>query len=199
MFNLSKINKEYDLAIDYIDKCIELSEPDGAHRVNYTRKKAAVLTLAYDKSSDKKYLGSAIAVYKSLLIKMPNNISILNELAYLLAENNEELAEALRYAERAHEAQPNNPGVLDTYAYALHKNGKNLEASKYLASALRQYKQNDIVVPAEVYEHKGMIKEELGAKEEALAAYKEALEVGVDRLSQKAKQRISKAIERVSP
>ena len=199
MFNLSKINKEYDMAIDYIDKCIELSGPGGAHRVNYTRKKAAVLTLAYDKSSDKKYLSSAIAVYKSLLIKMPNNISILNELAYLLAENNEELAEALRYAKRAHEAQPNNPGVLDTYAYALHKNAKNWEASEYLASALRQYKQNDIVVPAEVYEHKGMIKEGLGAKEEALAAYKEALEVGVDRLSQKAKQRINKAVERVSP
>jgi len=199
MFNLSKINKEYVEAIGYIDKCIELAEPGSAHRVNYSRKKAAVLTLAYETSSDKNYLRSAIAVYKSLLTKMPNNISILNELAYLLAENNEELAEALTFAKRAHDAQPNNPGVLDTYAYALHKNGKNSEASEYLAVALRQYGLKDILVPAEVYEHKGMIKEKLGEKEEALAAYKQALEVGAERLSQEAKQRINKAIERVSP
>jgi len=44
-----------------------------------------------------------------------------------------------------------------------------------------------------------MIKEDLGAKDEALAAYKQALEVGADTLSQKAKQRINKAIARVLP
>jgi len=44
-----------------------------------------------------------------------------------------------------------------------------------------------------------MIKEELGAKDEALAAYRQALEIGADRLSQKAEQRINKAIERLSP
>jgi len=69
-----------------------------------------------------------------------------------------------------------------------------------LAAALQQYQQNDILVPAEVYEHKGMIKEELGAKDEALDAYRQALEIGADDgLSKKAKQRINKAIERLSP
>jgi tetratricopeptide (TPR) repeat protein len=134
-----------------------------------------------------------------LLTKMPNNTSILNDLAYLLAENNEGLPEALRYAKRALDAQPNNPGILDTYAYVLHKRGDNSQAAEFLAAALQQYQQNDILVPSEVYEHKGMIKEELGAKDEALAAYKQALEIGADRLSQKAEQRINKAIERLSP
>jgi tetratricopeptide (TPR) repeat protein len=199
MFNLAKLNNEYGKAIDYIGKCIGLTEPDSPRRAYYTMKKADILTLTYKKSSDKNYLRTAITDYKSLLTKMPNNTSILNNLAYLLAENNERLPEALVYARRALDAQPNNPGFLDTYAYVLHKKGENSQAAEFLATALQQYQQNDILVPAEVYEHKGMIKEELGAKDEALAAYKQALEIGADRLSQEAEQRISKAIERLSP
>jgi hypothetical protein len=63
---------------------------------------------------------------------------------------------------------------------------------------LQHFEQDKILVPAEVYEHKGMIKEELGAKSEALAAYKEALEAGGDKLSRKAGQRIENAVKRVS-
>ena len=199
MFNLAKINNEYDKAMDYIDKCIELTDPDSLRRVDYKMKKTDILTLAYMKSSDKSYLRTAITVYESLHTKMPNNTIILNNLAYWLSESNERLPEALRYAKRALDAKPNNPGFLDTYAYVLHKQGKNSQAAEFVAAALQQYQQNNILVPAEVYEHKGMIKEKLGAKNEALAAYRQALEVGADRLSQKAKQRINKAIERLSP
>ncbi|NQT03094.1 MAG: tetratricopeptide repeat protein, partial [Planctomycetes bacterium] len=101
MFNLAKINNEFDKAIDYIEKCIQLTDTESPHRINYTMKKADILTLAYEKSSDKNYLSAAITVYKSLLTKMPNNTIILNDLAYFLAENNERLPEALQYARRA--------------------------------------------------------------------------------------------------
>jgi tetratricopeptide (TPR) repeat protein len=199
MFNLAKINNEFDKAIDYIEKCINLTDPDSSQRVKYTMKKADVLTLAYEKSSDKKYLPAAITVYKSLLTKMPSNTIILNDLAYFLAENNERLPEAFRYAKRALDEQPNNPGYLDTYAYVLHKQGDNSQAMKFVATALQQYQQNNVLVPAVVYEHKGLIKEALGVKNEAIAAYRQALEAGEDGLSQKARQRINKAIERLSP
>jgi predicted Zn-dependent protease len=156
----------------------------------------------YEKSSDKNYLKTAISDYESLLAKMPSNTgvtTVLNNLAYLLAENNERLPEALKYAKRALDAKPNSPVVLDTYAYVLLKNGKKQQAAEFLAAALQHYEQDKNRVPAEVYEHKGMIKEQLGAKSEALAAYRKALEVGADRLSQKARQRIENAIGRVSP
>jgi tetratricopeptide (TPR) repeat protein len=68
-----------------------------------------------------------------------------------------------------------------------------------VAAALQQYEQDKTPVPADVYEHKGLIKEKLGAKDEAVSAYRQALKVGADRLSQKAKQRIEAAIERISP
>ncbi|MHC4488419.1 MAG: tetratricopeptide repeat protein, partial [Planctomycetota bacterium] len=199
MFNLAKINGQYDMALDYIDKCIELTDPDSPARGNYTGKKAEILTTAYDRSSDKEYLKRAIADYESLLAKMPNNISVLNNLAYMLAESNERLPEALQYAKRALDARPNAPAVLDTYAYLLCKNDKSSQAVEFLVAAFQQYKQDEIPIPAGAYEHLGMIKEDLGAKDEALAAYKQALEVGADTLSQKAKQRINKAIARVSP
>ena len=105
--------------------------------------------------------------------------------------------EALGYAKRALDAQPDNPGFLDTYAYVLHKNQKNSEAAEYLEAALQQYEQNGIIVPAEVYEHKGMIKEKLGAKAEAIAAYRQSLTLGADKLSENARQRINTAIERL--
>ncbi|MHC4167436.1 MAG: tetratricopeptide repeat protein, partial [Planctomycetota bacterium] len=201
MFHLAKISGDYDTAIDYIDRCIRLTAPDSLERVVHTRNKGNVLILAYAKSSDKKYLATAISEYESLLAKMPNKTgvaAVLNNLAYVLAENDERLSDALGYAERALEARPNDPGVLDTYAYVLLKNGKVSEAAESLAAALQQYQQDRIAVPAEIYEHKGMIKEELGAKTEALAAYKRALDVGAQTLSAGARRRIEAAVERVS-
>jgi tetratricopeptide (TPR) repeat protein len=130
---------------------------------------------------------------------MPNNIKVLNNLAYMLAEDNQELSKALDYSKRVLDAKPNDPGFLDTHAYVLYKNNKNKEAAEAIETALQQYsKQGHIMVPAVVYEHKGMIKESLGAKSEALTAYQQALETGADRLSQTAQERINKAIERVS-
>ncbi|MHC4116492.1 MAG: tetratricopeptide repeat protein [Planctomycetota bacterium] len=202
MSYLARINGEYDKAIEYIDRCIQLTGPDSPRRMAYALKKGDILLLAYTESSDKNYLKMAIADYESLLAKMPNNIgvaTVLNNLAYVLAENDERLSDALGYAKRAFDAKPNDPGVLDTYAYVLLKNGKTAQAEESLAAALQQYEQDKITVPAPVYEHKGMIKEKLGAKAEALAAYKRALEIGGETLLPKARQRIEKAIERVSP
>ncbi len=202
MFYLAKISGQYDTAIEYIDRCIKLTAPDSVRRIDYTMRKGGILISAYARSSDKNYLGTAISDYESLLAKMPNSTgvaTVLNNLAYVLAENDERLSDALGYAERALDARPNDPGVLDTYAYVLLKNGKVSEAAESLAAALQQYQKDKIAVPAEIYEHKGMIKEKLGAKAEALAAYKQALDAGAETLSAEARRRIEGAVERVSP
>ena len=121
-------------------------------------------------------------------------------MAYMLAEGNVRLAEALAFAKRAYEARPNNPGFLDTYAYVLYKNGKFTEAAEFLQASLQQFEQNRISAPADVYEHLGMIKEKLGEVAQALAAYKQSLEImSTDGSSSKtAGERIKKAIERLS-
>lgn len=198
MFNLAKINGEYNKAVGHIDKCLQIAGSDSPREVGYAVKKAEVLTLAYSKTSNNNYLKKAIVEYESLLTKMPNNMGILNNLAYMLAEEDVRLAEALEYARRAYETRPNEPGFLDTYSYVLYKNGRFAEAAEFLQSALQQYELNKVSAPAEVYEHLGMIKEELGSGTEALSAYKQALEVGADELSEAAKKRILSAVERLS-
>ncbi|MHC4638933.1 MAG: tetratricopeptide repeat protein, partial [Planctomycetota bacterium] len=198
MFSLMKITGEYNKAIGCIDKCLRIAGPDSPRRVDYMAKKAEVLELAYAKTSDNGYLEKAIKQYESLLAKMPNNTVVLNNLAYMLAKNSERLPEALEFATRAREAMPNNAGILDTYAYVLHKNGRYSEADESLQAALQQYEQSEVFVPADIYEHLGMIKEALGAKVEAIAAYKQALDVGADTLSEPAKEQIRAAVERLS-
>jgi len=87
---------------------------------------------------------------------------------------------------------------MDTYAYALYRNSRFEEAAELEQSALQQFEQDKIAVPADVYEHLGMIKEKLGLENEALAAYKQALETGQDKLTEAAKQQIEASIQRVS-
>jgi tetratricopeptide (TPR) repeat protein len=200
MFYLMRMNAEYNKAVGYIDKCLAKVGSDDSLMTNYVISKAEVLTLAYEKTSDNSYLKTAIVTYESLLDKMPNNIGVLNNLAYLLAESNDRLAEALEYAQKAHKARPNNPGFLDTYSYVLYKNGRLSEAEEFLQAALQQYEAWNTDVPADVYEHLGMIKEETGERARALDAYKQALEIvsSGELASDVAKERISAAIERLN-
>jgi Tfp pilus assembly protein PilF len=194
MFNLMKVSAEYNKALGYIDKCLEVVGAEDARRLSYVLSKVDVLSLAYLRTSDNSYLERAVSEYESLL----NNTTVLNNLAYLLAENGERLPEALKHAARACELAPNNAGLLDTYAYVLYKNGRYSEADASLQSALQLYEQGGAAVPAEVYEHLGMVKEELGAPGEAAAAYKQALEAGADELSDSVRERIVSAIKRLS-
>jgi len=198
MFTLTNISGEYNKAVGFIDKCLQIIGPDSPDKVNYTVRKAETLTLAYAKTSDKSYLDRAIAAHESLLTEMPNNASVLNNLAYLLAENDERLTDALEYARRAFEARPNAAGFLDTYAYVLYKNGRYAEADEFLQAALQQYEQNRISMPPEVFEHLGMIKEELGEMAQALEAYERALETGADKLPLPVVERIESAVERLT-
>ena len=200
MFNLVNIKGEHIKALNYINKCIELTGQDNPSRVNYIIKKVEALIQAYEQTSDNKYIKTAITDYESLLAEMPKNINVLNNFAYLLAEYSQRYPEALKYARQALDAKPNDPGIMDTYAYALHKNDKNQEAAEYVEAALQQYSEQNInFVPPEVYEHKGMIQERLGANDEALAAYRMAMDNGADKFSNRVRERITRAIERVSP
>jgi len=198
MFNLAKLEGEYNKAITYIDKCMQIAGADSRSIANYGIQKAETLIMAYSKTSDNKYLKDAIKEYESVLAKMPNNANVLNNVAYVLAENNEQLDKAVEYAKRACDAQPNDPGLLDTYAYVLYRNGRHQEALQCVQSALQQYDAQRIEIPPEVYEHSGQIQEALGEKGKALDAYKQALEAGGDNMPKPTSERITSAINRLS-
>lgn len=187
----------YAEAIDYADKGIQAAGPDTAGGLEYAAKKAQLLTTAYHATSDKVYLQKAIGVYESLRVKWPKNSSVLNNLAYLLAQNDEKLAEALEYARTAVEQDPEEAGYLDTYGYLLYRSGKPAQAVQSLATAVQKYESRGMA-PADVYEHLGLVNEVLGDRGKALAAYRRASDVGGAAMPEAAKQRINAAIGRLA-
>jgi tetratricopeptide (TPR) repeat protein len=198
MFNLYNINQQYNKAVEYIDNCIRITADNEEKRTMYQFSKANALAQAFYKTMDKTYLEKAIKEYESILQKQPTNISVLNNLAYMLAEYDVNLDKALAYAERAYKTLSNNGNVLDTYGYVLLKNGKLKEADEFMQRDLQQFEKDKINAPMEVYEHVAMVKEKLGQDAEALEAYKRAMEFAGKDVSQEVKNRISAAIERLS-
>jgi tetratricopeptide (TPR) repeat protein len=188
---------KYAEAIDGIDKCIQSAGPETDIGLEYAARKAQLLITAYNATSDKAYLRKAIGVYESLRVKWPKNTSVLNNLAYLLAEDNEKLAEALEYARTAVEQNPDEANYLDTYGYLLYRNGKHAQAAQSLAAAVQKYEVRG-TVPTDVYEHLGLVNEAMGERGKALDAYRRALEVGGAAMPGAAKQRISSAIGRLT-
>jgi predicted Zn-dependent protease len=186
----------YPEALESIDRCIRSAGPQTDAGLEYTAKKAQLLTTAYNATSDKAYLQQAIAVYESLRVKWPKNSSVLNNLAYLLAQNNEKLAEALEYARTAVEQDPEEANYLDTYGYLLYRSGKHAQAAQSLATAVQKYEVRG-TVPADVYEHLGLVHEATGDRGKALEAYRRARDAGGTALSEAAKQRIDAAIGRL--
>ena len=198
MFYLMNMQSQYNKAVSYIDKCIGLVGPTDARLPKLMMSKAEVLTRAFNETSDKNYLKDAIAQYESLLEKMPTNTMVLNNLAYLLARNDEDLEKALKYAEQAYSAVPNNAGVMDTYGYVLYKRGDYDRANQMLQSAFQQFADSGKAVPAEVYLHLATVKEKLGLKAEALDVCKQALELGEGQIPAPTKKLIEATIARLS-
>jgi tetratricopeptide (TPR) repeat protein len=197
MYDLCRLKGDYNKALEYIDKCIKMNNPDQPRWLESTLQKTEVLVLAYMKTSDNNYLQSALDIYESLLTKMPNNTGILNNVAYILTENNRDLDKALEYIRRAYEIRPDDPTYLDTYAFVLYKKGEYAEAVRFGRASIQQYEAQRTTTPSEVYEHLGQCHEQLGEVTQASAAYKQALEAGGENMPKSVKDRITAAVERL--
>jgi tetratricopeptide (TPR) repeat protein len=76
----------------------------------------------------------AASHYEQVITRQPANVAALNNLAWLLREDNP--TRALELAERARELAPDNPAVLDTYGWVLHLSGRHAEARDVIEKAL---------------------------------------------------------------
>lgn len=78
----------------------------------------------------------AIATFREILAAVPDNWNAHNSLAYLLAGQNSDLAEAASLASRALKAKPQNPAYLDTMGYVCMKRGQARAARDHFKKAL---------------------------------------------------------------
>ncbi|MEH6561781.1 MAG: tetratricopeptide repeat protein, partial [Marinobacter sp.] len=79
--------------------------------------------------------------YEQVLAQQPNNVAALNNLAWILREENRD--RALKLAQKASEIAPNSPAVLDTYGWILHLSGKHKEARTTIEKALALAPDNE--------------------------------------------------------
>lgn len=134
---------------------------------------------------------SAFIAYEEALKADPENIYVMNNYAYYLALEKENLSKAERMSAKTVELQPRNSTFLDTYAWVLFQE-KNCSLAKfYIERAidnLEKEQENGVI-----YEHYGDILWECGFdKGKAVEMWKKALEEGNH--SEELQQKIQKAL-----
>jgi tetratricopeptide (TPR) repeat protein len=197
MYNLAKSKTDYHKALEHLNKCISLITPSNQFYYRYAIVKANTLILSYKKTSDKQYLSQGIEEYERIRQDKPNSISVLNNLAYLLADDPQSLTKAQQYGEQAYMLAPNNPNIIDTYAYTLCKGGDYSKAKELLQTAIQIHEALATAIPWEVHEHLGMAFEGLNENEDAVASYRRAIEVGGVNIDAEKTVELNESIERL--
>lgn len=112
--------------------------------------------------------------YDRVLRAKPDNVYVLNNYAYYLSLDNQDLERALQMSAKTIQAEPKNPTYLDTYAWILYKLGRYDEALKYMNKVFK-YDKNPQGIN---YEHLGDIQFKLGDVKNALKNWKKAKKAG---------------------
>lgn len=115
---------------------------------------------AYERSGD---FPRAAQVFEECLRRYPNADDVQNYLAYMWAEQNIRLNEALDLIKRALKAEPQNGAYLDTLGWVYYRLGRYEEAAAIIEQALRHMPGDPTV-----HEHLGDVCIALGNRELAL-------------------------------
>jgi Tfp pilus assembly protein PilF len=125
------------------------------------------LAMSYAESGEHE---KSIERYRVLLKLQPNNLVVLNNLAYALAVHQKQPADALPLARRAATLAPSNASVLDTLGWVEHLTGDHNAAAKVLSQAVRLAPTN-----GEIRLHAAIVYAELGDLAQAGTELSEAL------------------------
>jgi tetratricopeptide (TPR) repeat protein len=138
-------NKKYDIALEELRKAEILA---GENKEYLTQ----VFTMRADVYYRNKDYFKAFETFKAAINKNGEDLTVINNYAYYLAEQNKNLKEAEEMARKVIEKEKNNT-YLDTYAWVLYKRGKLKEAARIMEEIINSGDTPD----AEWYEHYGFI------------------------------------------
>jgi tetratricopeptide (TPR) repeat protein len=113
--------------------------------------------------------------YRKAIDMKPGFIPAINNLAYLLADKNKNLDEALRLAQKAREQMPDDPRIKDTLGWVYVKLGFYDQAIRILSESIQDIPENPTV-----HYHLGIAYYKKGANSQALSALKQAIELDAD-------------------
>lgn len=133
------------------------------------------------------------ALYDSSLVYNPSNSSTLNNYAYYLSLDGEQLEKAKNMASLAVRYEPENGTFLDTYAWVLFVMKNYEDARVYIEKAVQYLRGSNS--DANIYEHAGDIYIQLNMNKEALEAWNKAKQMGCDSETLNKKIKLQKYIE----
>jgi predicted Zn-dependent protease len=110
------------------------------------------LTMEADIYYRKKDYSTSFSIFRDALKLDPTDLTVLNNYAYFLAEQGENLAEAENMIKIVIEKEGGNKTFLDTYAWVLYKRGKLREAAKVMDDIMKDGKEDP-----DWFEHYGFI------------------------------------------
>jgi len=137
---------KYDIALAELKKADILAGNDDAMKLQ-------VITMRADVFYRMKDYENAFAQFDAALVINSEDLTILNNYAYYLAEQNLRLKEAEDMIVKVIKVEKDNTTFLDTYAWVLYKRGKLKEAAKIMSEIIGSGQKPD----AEWYEHYGYI------------------------------------------
>ena len=139
-------NGKYSVALDELRKAEILA---GDNKENIIQ----VLTMRADVYYRMKDFSKTFEIYDEAIKLKNDDMIIMNNYAYYLAEQNMKLKEAEEMAKKVIEKEQGNTTFLDTYAWVLFKRGKLNKAAKIMELIIKTGEKPD----AEWYEHYGFI------------------------------------------
>ncbi len=172
--------KRYKEARKVLGQSLRFAQTDSLKSVVYS----SIGTVWHEEGNMKKTFSN----YEKALKYDKNNMLVLNNYAYFLAEEGRDLDRALGMASRAIKLQENSATYLDTYAWVLYKLGNYAEAKKIMQQALPLDRTNS----SELLMHYGDILYALGDKFMATVYWKRARDAGYEPVSD-IEERLSRA------
>ena len=157
---------KYSLALDELKKAEILAGDNKEFLVQ-------VLTMRADIYYRMKEYVKAFETFREAMKTNNNDLTVINNYAYYLAEQNTNLKEAEEMAKRVIEKEKENSTYLDTYGWVLYKRGKFQEAVKIMEDAIKNRKNPDAVM----YEHLGYIYKKLKNCNEAIKNWNIAIKI----------------------
>ncbi|MDR1562160.1 MAG: tetratricopeptide repeat protein [Dysgonamonadaceae bacterium] len=109
--------------------------------------------------------------YEKALKYNENNIVVLNNYAYFLCLEKQDLDRAEKMIVKCVSAQPTNSTYLDTYAWIFFQKGNYQRARLYIENAITNIREDN----AEIFDHYGDILFKLDKKEQAVEQWQKAL------------------------
>lgn len=174
-------NDSIDESIDILEKGAKaLEESDDEEVVAEVASDifATLGDLYHQQGRNKK----AYEAYDKAIAYNPDNVPCLNNFAYYLSVEGNQLDKALKMSKKTIDSEPNNPTYLDTYAWILYRKGQYTEARIYIDQTLKSLpdSEREESASASLYDHAGDIYFRLGDTAKALEHWQHAASLSTD-------------------